>query len=66
VVNQYEYVQSEETLKIEKKPVDFLGINYADLIPVLIKGMQEQQAMIEDQAHEISELKLRLYHLEQK
>ncbi len=34
-----------------------LGVYYSDLIPVLIKGVQEQQAMIERQGNEIEELR---------
>jgi hypothetical protein len=34
-----------------------LGINYSELVPVLIKGMQEQQSQIESQQKEIDELK---------
>jgi soluble P-type ATPase len=34
-----------------------LGLNYSELIPVLIKGMQEQQKQIETQQKEIYELK---------
>jgi hypothetical protein len=32
-----------------------LGLNYMGLIPVLIKGMQEQQAQVEDQQKRIGE-----------
>ncbi len=34
-----------------------MGINYSEIIPVLIKGMQEQQQMIEDLKKEIELLK---------
>ncbi len=30
-----------------KEGFEYLGINYTELIPVLIKGMQEQQQIIE-------------------
>lgn len=33
-----------------------LGVSYTELIPVLIAGMQEQQAIIEQQEHTIAEL----------
>lgn len=33
-----------------------MGINYSDLIPVLIKGMQEQQKIIENQKSELESL----------
>jgi hypothetical protein len=38
-------------------PSQTLGINYSELIPVLIKGMQEQQALIEQLQREVKELK---------
>ena len=37
--------------------VDFKALNYTELIPIMIKGMQEQQAMIEKQQQQINELK---------
>ncbi len=39
---------------------DRLGVYYSDLIPVLIKGMQEQQAQIEDLKSEIITLKAQI------
>ena len=42
------------------KPIDgtdYKGVNYVGLVPVLIKGMQEQQAMIEQLQSEINTLK---------
>ncbi|MBU8893881.1 MAG: tail fiber domain-containing protein [Bacteroidales bacterium] len=41
-----------------------LGINYSDLIPVLINGMQDQQQIIETQKSKISELENRLNKIE--
>ncbi len=41
----------------ENDYLDFKGVNYMSLIPVLIKGMQEQQATIEALQKEIEELK---------
>jgi hypothetical protein len=38
----------------------FLGMNYTELIPVLIKATQEQQALIETQQSEITNLKKEL------
>jgi hypothetical protein len=37
--------------------VDFKALNYTELIPIMIKGIQEQQAMIEKQQQQINELK---------
>ena len=33
----------------EAEPIEYLGVNYMGLIPILTKGMQEQQAQIESQ-----------------
>lgn len=38
------------------KPGDRLGINYSLFIPILIKGVQDQQAQIEEQAQRIRDL----------
>ena len=64
VVNEYENFQLEESTQYEKSEVAFLGINYGDLIPVLIKGIQDQQAIvislkneITKNKHEINQLK---------
>lgn len=37
--------------------IDFKAVNYTELIPIMIKGMQEQQAIIENQQQQIDELK---------
>jgi hypothetical protein len=46
-----------EAVDIGTDPDKILGINYSQLVPVLIKGMQEQQQQIESQQKEIDELK---------
>ncbi len=46
-------------------PYQTLGINYSGLIPVLIKGIQEQQQIIESQKSEIDELRNRIGQIEQ-
>lgn len=48
VVRDYEYKVNEETGTREKVPSARMGVMYADIIPVLIKGMQEQQKIIND------------------
>jgi len=35
-----------EVINMPEDPKGLLGVNYAELIPVLIKGMQEQQSLI--------------------
>ncbi|MEP6681710.1 MAG: tail fiber domain-containing protein [Parafilimonas sp.] len=50
VVRDWDYKTIDETSgKKEKVPAERLGVMYADIIPVLIKGIQEQQKEIEKQ-----------------
>jgi hypothetical protein len=37
--------------------INFKALNYTELIPIIIKGMQEQQTLIENQQQSIEELK---------
>jgi hypothetical protein len=46
--------------------VDYLGVNYNELIPILIKGMQEQQAKIDSLESRLEELEKRMQKLETK
>jgi hypothetical protein len=46
-----------EVVSVPKNEKDFYSIRYEELIPVLTKGIQEQQAQIEAQKSEINELK---------
>ena len=55
VVKGYEY-KRDRTGKREKVPVARLGVMYADIIPVIIKGMQQQQEIIEEQNKKIEAL----------
>jgi len=41
------------------------GINYSAIIPVLVKGMQEQQAMIDDLKKENALLQERMQRIEE-
>lgn len=52
-------IKNEETGEMETQKADILGVNYSDMIPVLTKAIQEQQALIE-------ELKKRLDEFENK
>lgn len=56
VVRDYEIKKDEVTGKTEKVPAAHLGVMYADIIPVLIRGMQQQQQMIEEQNKKIEAL----------
>ncbi len=42
-----------------------LGINYSDLIPVLIKGIQEQQVIIQEQTERINQLENKIQEIEE-
>ncbi len=59
VVVDTEWVVNEETGERTEQEAERLGVYYSDIIPVLIKGMQEQQAIIE-------ELQLTIQKLEAK
>ena len=45
-----------EVVHVPENHEEFLSVNYSELIPVLIKAIQEQQKLIEAQNVEISEL----------
>jgi hypothetical protein len=49
VVKTHEFVSIDEEGTLQKKELDRLGVYYSDLIPVLIKAIQEQQELIETQ-----------------
>jgi len=60
-----EVVKSEEISRDEegnpvKKASAHLGVDYVALIPVLIKGMQEQQVLIEEQQARIDQLEAQI------
>ncbi|WP_299768119.1 tail fiber domain-containing protein [uncultured Dokdonia sp.] len=54
VVKTHEYVTTGEGehATLEKKELDRLGVYYTDLIPVLIKAIQEQQKIIQSYKNE--------------
>ncbi len=55
VVKTHEYATTsdDEDATLEKKKLDRLGVYYSDLIPVLIKAIQEQQQLIDQQNKKI-------------
>ncbi len=67
-VKTHDYQMPETENEEDGVPVrvelETLGIAYSSLIPVLIKGMQEQQALIAKQATTIQQLQQRLTNLE--
>jgi len=64
VVEDTEWVPAENGEKMTEQEAERMGVYYSDLIPVLIKGMQEQQEMIDAQQKRIEELETRLNALE--
>jgi hypothetical protein len=55
VVRDFDYKINNQTGKTEKVPSVRLGVMYADIIPVIIKGMQEQQDKINSQENKIAD-----------
>lgn len=53
-----------EAIVLAGQEVDFKAVNYTALIPVLVKGIQEQQAIIEANQTMIEDLKARIETLE--
>jgi hypothetical protein len=73
VVKTKQLVRNEITGELESVEMDRFGINYTDLIPVIIKGMQEQQEIVEKQnklievqQSAIDVLEARIQQLEEK
>lgn len=74
VVKTHEFVSIDEEGTLQKKELDRLGVYYSDLIPVLIKALQEQNEIIQKQQNkielletkttEIADLKNRMAQLE--
>lgn len=56
VVRDWEYKTDEQTGKKTKVPTEKLGVLYADIIPVLIRGIQEQQKEIEELKQLVNQL----------
>jgi hypothetical protein len=54
----------EQGALIPNDPNTPLGVYYSDIIPVLIRAVQEQQAVIDNNTTEISDLKARVAELE--
>ena len=40
--------------------IDFKALNYTELIPIMIKGMQEQQTIIEELKKQMVEMKIEM------
>ena len=46
------------------EPAENLGIYYSQIVPVLVKAVQEQQGLIEQQAERINQLEARIAQIE--
>ncbi len=57
VVKTFDFEVSEEDESLSKVENERLGVYYSDLIPVLIKAIQEQQEEIEKLRNEVNQLK---------
>lgn len=66
VVKSHIWEVDKSTGQLIKKELDRLGVYYSDLVPVLIKAIQEQQKSIEDLQIENSEFRAELETLKSK
>jgi hypothetical protein len=66
VVVDKEWVTDEETGQRTEQEAERLGIYYSDLIPVLVKGMQEQQSLINEMKIQIESLTSQVEELKKK
>jgi hypothetical protein len=57
VVKEESVVIDEETNAKAMRPVKNLGVYYSDIIPVVVKAIQEQQDIIKSQKEDIAQLK---------
>lgn len=65
VVKSMDFKIDEETEEQIPVELDRLGVYYSDLIPVLIKGMQEQQEIIDSQNARIEALEKKIAEMEE-
>lgn len=56
-VNAAPQTEEERKQGIQSEPIKFKGVDYTGVIPVLVKAVQEQQALIESMRAEIASLK---------
>lgn len=54
---EYEKAEREGKPLPKSEVIEFKALDYVDLIPIMIKGMQEQQQTISDLTNEVNELK---------
>ncbi|WP_418637544.1 tail fiber domain-containing protein [Winogradskyella sp.] len=56
VVSTYDYEYAEDEKTMVRKENENLGVYYSDLIPVLVKAIQEQQLLIEKQNQKLDKI----------
>lgn len=67
VVKTYDYkVDEEDESVFTKVEADRLGVYYSDIIPVLVKGMQDQQSLINEMKVQIENLSSQVEDLKKK
>jgi hypothetical protein len=59
-------IRKDSLGQVTRTELDRYGVNYSDLIPVLIKGMQEQQELIRKQQEQIQALQTRMNQLQEQ
>lgn len=62
-IHSYNKNEGIEGAESDMEEIEYKGINYIGLIPVLIEGMKEQQEQIEKQQQQIEELKQQIAEL---
>ena len=65
VVKTHE-IDIDENGELVQTPVEILGVNYVELIPLLIKGIQEQQVVINTQSVKIEQQQISIHQLQQR
>lgn len=66
LVSMQKHPLDDNNMRAESKYLEFKGINYIGLIPVLTRAFQEQQTLVEQQQKVIEALETRVKRLEEK
>jgi len=57
---------SEEPLKFEVQKAEYMGVFYSDIIPVLVKAMQEEDAKVEELEQKVEDQEEYIENLEER
>jgi hypothetical protein len=63
-VNTHSWVAKDEKGNYERVKNDHLGVYYSDIIPVVVKAIQEQQGIIEAQNKKLESLETQILNIE--